>query len=136
MNNGPESDTIGHVLTSKTTHPGSEATNDTAPRHIWLSSVVEIAGVSMDDANKYATRERLSRAYQAGEPAWMAADMVRQFVRGGQLADRADHEIGAMRRAVRSAILSSRNPASTQQVKRDLERAGLLPVPPARKSRR
>lgn len=92
------------MTTMNTSHPGRDATNETAPRHIWESAVLEIASVSIDDARKYATRERISRAYQAGEPAWMAADMVRQFVTVGRREDRADAEVAGLRRAVRNAV--------------------------------
>lgn len=98
--------------TADTTHPGRDATNETAPRHIWESAVLEIASVSIDDARKYATRERISRAYQAGEPAWMAADMVRQFVTVGRREDRADAEIDGMRKSARVAFQASKGRSS------------------------
>ncbi len=79
-------------------HHGRDATNATAPWHIWQSSALEIAGVSQAEKDHYA-RVHLQRAYDAGEPAWMAADMVRQRVRGGLLADREQGEISALRRA-------------------------------------
>lgn len=87
------------------THHSRDATSETTPRHIWESAVLEIAGVGQEDARRYATRERISRAYQMGEPAWMAADMVKQFVTVGRREDRADGEIDAMRRAVRQSIV-------------------------------
>lgn len=87
----------------KTTHPGRDATRDTTPWHLWHSSVLEIAGVSSDEAERYATRGRIQRAYQAGEPAYMAADMVRLLVRGGLIADRADDEVAGLRRAALGA---------------------------------
>jgi len=90
--------------TAATKHPGRDATNETAPRHIWESAVLEIASVPVADARKYATRERISRAYQAGEPAWMAADMVRQFVIAGRREDRAEAEVAGLRRAIRTSV--------------------------------
>lgn len=86
----------------KTSHPGRDATCETAPRHIWGSSVMEIAGVTHDEARKYAGAQ-ISRAYTNGESAWMAADMVRELVRGGLLADRADGEVAAMRCTIAGA---------------------------------
>lgn len=37
-------------------------------------------------------RERLNRAYNNGEPAWMAADAMRQFWQGKLRADREDQD--------------------------------------------
>lgn len=91
----------------KTAHPGRDATCETAPRHIWGSAVMEIAGVTHDEAQKYAGA-RISRAYLNGEPAWMAADMVRELVRGGLVADRADGEVDGLRGMMRSAFKASR----------------------------
>lgn len=91
----------------RTAHPGRDATCETAPRHIWGSAVMEIAGVTHDEAQKYAG-DRISRAYAAGEAAWMAADMVRELVRGGLVADRADSEVNGLRSMVRSAFKASR----------------------------
>lgn len=84
-------------------HHGGDATSQTAPWHIWQSSVLEIAGVSHAEKDQYA-RAHLQRAYDAGEPAWMAADMLRQRVRGGLLADREQGEISAMRRAMTGVV--------------------------------
>lgn len=87
-----------------TEHPGRDATSDTTPLHIWKSAVIEIAQVSEIDAHRYATRERIQRAYRAGEPAWMAADMVRQFVTVGKREDRADGETNSLLRRLRDSV--------------------------------
>lgn len=89
-------------MTSNTAHPGRDATSETAPYHIWHDAVFAIAEVPVVDGRRYATRERIERAYSAGEPAWMAADMVRQFVIVGRREDRADGEIAALHRIARS----------------------------------
>lgn len=86
------------------THPGRDATCETSPFHIWSSAVYEMSGVDVDTARKYTTRERIQRAYAAGEAAWMMADEIKQRVRGGQLADRADGEVAALRRIVRRSL--------------------------------
>lgn len=88
-----------------TTHPGRDATCETAPFHIWKSAVIEIAGVTVEAAHKYATLGRIQNAYHMGEPAWMAADAVLQFVTNGKRADRADGEVESMRRAIRTSII-------------------------------
>lgn len=88
------------MSTMNTTHPGKDATCETTPGHIWRSAVLEIAGVSAADAEQYVTRERISRAYQNGEPAWMMADEVKTRVTIGKREDRADGEVQAMRRMV------------------------------------
>jgi hypothetical protein len=93
----------------RTTHPGREATCETTPWHIWNSAVLEIAECSLDDAHRYATRERIQRAYRAGEAAWMAADTVQQLVIGGRRADRADGEIAGLRQAVRTGLRRGRS---------------------------
>jgi len=86
------------------THPWRDGVRDTTPRHIWLDAVYAMSGASVEDATRYVGRDRLSRMYQAGEPAWMAADAVRQFVHNGKIADRAEGEVESMRRAVRTGI--------------------------------
>lgn len=92
----------------KISHPGRDATCATAPWTIWSDAVYTIAGVSVEDAHRYASRERIQRAYHAGEAAWMAADMVQQLVTGGRRADRADGEVAELRRAVRAGRLEGR----------------------------
>ena len=92
-------------LSSNTEHPGRDARNETTPWHIWEHAVFEIAGVSVEDGRKYATRERIQRAYQAGEPAWMAADMVRKFVDGARRAAREVDGIDDLRRAMIAGAL-------------------------------
>lgn len=89
-------------------HPHRDAVAETTPWHIWSSAVYEIAGVSVADANRYATRERIQRAYRMGEAAWMAADAVRQFVVVGRRADRADGEVAALRADIHRGAVESR----------------------------
>lgn len=98
------------VMTSQ--HHGRDATSETTPWHIWQSSAIEISGASQAEKDRYA-RVHLQRAYDAGEPAWMAADMVRQRVRAGLLADREQSEISALRRA--AAGLASPTKKKTRQ---------------------
>jgi len=50
-------------------------TKETTPYTIWLDSVLGLAAASVADMEKYATRERLVRWYQAGEPVWMATGL-------------------------------------------------------------
>ena len=57
----------------------SEATRESTPPHIWWSNVLDLAGVT--HAQSLPHRERVNRWYQAGEPAWMAADGLRLLVR-------------------------------------------------------
>ena len=92
-------------LTSNTQHPGRDARNETTPWHIWEHAVFEIAGVSVDEGRKYATRERIQRAYRAGEPAWMAADMVRKFVDGARRAAREVDGINDLHRVMIAGAL-------------------------------
>lgn len=94
-------------LTSNTQHPGRDATNETTPWHIWEHAVFEIAGVPVEEGRKYATRERIQRAYRAGEPAWMAADMVRKFVDGARRAAREVDGIDDLRRVMIAGALPS-----------------------------
>jgi len=67
-------------------------TRETTPSHIWTSQVLQLADVSFEDMANYFTRERLSRAYSAGEPVWMAADALRVFVRDGKRHERIERE--------------------------------------------
>jgi hypothetical protein len=88
----------------------SNATNDTAPRHMWLSSVddlviaklgpvLERVGPTGEWLRGTRARTYLHRAYLAGEPAWMAADAAIQMARGERLANMADRDtIGAVLR--------------------------------------
>lgn len=92
-------------LTSNTQHPGRDARNETTPWHIWEHAVFEIARVPVDEGRKYATRERIQRAYRAGEPAWMAADMVRKFVDGARRAAREVDGIDELRRVMIAGAL-------------------------------
>jgi hypothetical protein len=92
-------------LTSNTKHSGRDARNETTPWHIWEHAVFEIAGVPVEEGRKYATRGRIQRAYQAGEPAWMAADMVRKFVDGARRAAREVDGIDDLRRVMIAGAL-------------------------------
>lgn len=82
-------------------HPHATATRDTTPWHIWHAAVYEIAGVSVEEGRAAATRARIERWYQAGEPAWMAADALLAFVRGARQAAREDDGRAAIRAAHR-----------------------------------
>jgi len=57
----------------------SAATRESTPLHIWWSNVLDLAGVT--HAQSLPHRERVNRWYQAGEPAWMAADGLRTLAR-------------------------------------------------------
>lgn len=84
-------------------HPHAAATRDTTPWHIWHAAVIEIAGVSVDEA-RAAARARIQSWYQAGEPAWMAADALLAFVRGARGAAREDDGREAIRAAHRASV--------------------------------
>jgi hypothetical protein len=68
-------------------------TKDTMPMHQWVSSVIEAAGVSVDDAERLVTRERLHLWFRTGEPVWMAADSARHMVSIGKRHERAEREV-------------------------------------------
>lgn len=53
----------------------SGATRESTPLHIWWSNVLDLAGVT--HAQSLPHRAQVNRWYQAGEPAWMAADGLR-----------------------------------------------------------
>lgn len=57
----------------------SGATRESTPLHIWWHNVLDLAGVT--HAQSIPHREQVNRWYQAGEPAWMAADGLRLLVR-------------------------------------------------------
>jgi len=57
----------------------SAATRESTPLHIWWSNVLDLAGVT--HAQSLTHRAQVNRWYQAGEPAWMAADGLRLLVR-------------------------------------------------------
>lgn len=88
------------LKTMATQHPHKDATVDTTPWHIWSDAVYAIAGVSIEEGQKYATRERVQRMFQAGEPAWMAADTVFAFVEGGRKAARECDPRAELRQAL------------------------------------
>lgn len=64
---------------------------------MWKSAVLTEAKVSEKDAHEYAGRERLHAWFRAGEPVWMAADALRQFVKNGKREARADREATSLR---------------------------------------
>lgn len=76
----------------------SDATNETAPWHLWRYAVLAVSDATAADGRAHA--EKLTRWYQAGEPVWMAADGLRQLVRGARLAKQADRD------TLRNAILA------------------------------
>lgn len=92
------------MSTVKSTHPHAAATSTTTPWHIWSSAAVEIAAVSYEDMERWFTRERLTRAYQLGEPAWIAADAIRAFVAGARKAERDDDSRATIRAAYRASL--------------------------------
>lgn len=59
-------------------------TCSTTPAHIWVATVVELAGVSVEQMETHCTRARLHRWYAAGEPTWMAAESLRTMVSLGE----------------------------------------------------
>lgn len=70
----------------------------------WRSAVLEEAHVSEDDADQYATRERVTRWFNAGEPVWMAAESLRTCVKYARLAERADGDVVFLKRVIRNAV--------------------------------
>lgn len=78
--------------------------NETMPCHQWVSAVVDAAAVSTEDMERYCTRARMHMMFNAGEPVWMAADALKQWVRNGKRADRNDSEVDGLRRAVRESL--------------------------------
>ena len=55
------------------THPLYGATKETTPFHIFKSLVAECAGLAVAALHS----ERLHRAYEMGEAAWMVADEMK-----------------------------------------------------------
>lgn len=84
-------------MTSATDHR-SGATRESSPFHIWLDNVIGLAGASRADAEPHLSR--LSLWFNAGEPAWMAADGLKQLVRGARLVARDDGDRRALRRMI------------------------------------
>lgn len=80
------------MLTADTIAANSN-TRETTPYHIWSSQVLDLANVSFVDMERLFTRERLSRAYSAGEPVWMAADALKSFVRDAKRHERVEREV-------------------------------------------
>lgn len=64
----------------------SAATRESTPLHIWWSNVLDLAGVT--HAQSLPHRSQVNRWYQAGEPAWMAADGLRLLARKNQVPPR------------------------------------------------
>lgn len=79
-------------------NPHADATNATTPFVFWRHHVLVAAGVSHEQAEPQ--RERLALWYRSGEPVSMAADGLKQFVRGAERAARED------RTTVRAALLA------------------------------
>lgn len=78
--------------------------SETMSCHQWVSAVVTSAGVSVDDMERYCTRERMHMMFNAGEPVWMAADALKHWVRNGKRSDRNDSEVDGLRRIVRDSL--------------------------------
>jgi hypothetical protein len=75
-----------------------EGTKETTPFHIWKDAVLTAAAATNAEAEPY--RERILRWYQAGEPAWMAGDSLKAFVRGARKAANEPDDLRALRRVL------------------------------------
>jgi len=76
----------------------SNATNETMPSHIWtheVSMAAIHAGVPAAFVDKM--RDRISRAYGAGEAVWMVADELVFRWQRSEIEDRSDHEMDFLR---------------------------------------
>lgn len=76
-----------------------DATSETAPWHLWLDAVLMGAKASMDEAKPFM--DKLKLWFKSGEAVWMAADGLKQFVKGRKIGARADREAGFMRGALK-----------------------------------
>lgn len=79
----------------------NEATNETAPFHIWKHEV-QMAAIALGAASEsvMACCAKLQTWYQAGEPVWMAADGLKQLAQGLESAKRSDADGPEMLRAI------------------------------------
>jgi hypothetical protein len=68
----------------------ANSTKETTPWLIWIDNVLGLAKASHDDVAHF--RDRLQRAYQAGEAAWMAADEVQLRLKQKKLHDRGEQD--------------------------------------------
>jgi hypothetical protein len=79
----------------------NESTKETVPSHIWMSEVetgaVRKAAEVADIARDREVRDRLLRAYHAGEPVWMAVDELVFVARVRAKARKADAEVASLR---------------------------------------
>lgn len=55
------------------------ATTQNTPRHGWMEEVLTQAQATVEQAQPF--RDKLNRWYNAGEPAWMAAESLRFCVK-------------------------------------------------------
>lgn len=84
---------------SAVAHPRRDATIETTPSHLWMSAVIEMARCEVKDSEPH--RERLWAWFRAGEPVWMAADGLRQLLRGERIAAAEERE----RRVIAAGII-------------------------------
>jgi hypothetical protein len=77
-------------------------TKETATWVIWFDEVVKLAKVSIEQCKPY--RERMCRAYQMGEPAWMAADELGFRVRQSEKMQAADREVAFLQSTIHAAL--------------------------------
>jgi hypothetical protein len=78
------------------------ATLHTTPLHIWLHNLMMEAHASAEQLGPY--RERMVRAYNAGEPVWMAADELKLRLRQRAIEEQADAEAAGLRRRLAGAL--------------------------------
>jgi hypothetical protein len=79
------------MLTADTIAKNSN-TRATTPRLIWIDQVIALAGVQVEEMERFCSRRRINRWFLAGEPVWMAADSLRLMVVNGKREERADRE--------------------------------------------
>lgn len=86
-------------------------TNETTPRHIWMSEVESEAlrlspGCDAELFRDVDVRCKLNRWYDAGEPVWMAASGLRDMVRAISIEHRAQSDARVIRSAWKGAVKS------------------------------
>lgn len=80
------------------------STNATTHILIWMTEVIELASVSVDEMERLCGRKRMHLWYSSGEPVWMAATSLRLMVEGGTRHEKADREVEALASRIRSSI--------------------------------
>lgn len=76
----------------------ANADKDSATFLIWADNVIGLAGVTFEASTPY--RDRMMRAYTAGEPVWMMADELRQRIPAAKRALRSASETRFLRSIV------------------------------------